>query len=80
MNDSIVLPGGIKGILARQTLRRHIRALAQVQYPDTDILCERVLCQELIRKGRIDISFAGEATDMRRAFVAIARLLGQWPR
>lgn len=77
--DGITIPGGIAGIRARRILRRHLKALAQVLYPDTDILCEKVLCQELLRKGRIDIGFAGEATDMRRAFVAVARLLGQRP-
>uniref|UniRef100_A0A832DUV1 Uncharacterized protein n=1 Tax=candidate division WWE3 bacterium TaxID=2053526 RepID=A0A832DUV1_UNCKA len=79
--DEIIVPAGLAGWKVRRLLRRHMHKLelARGGSTDTDLLCEEVICEQLVRQGRVDESFIGEAHDMRRAFVAVARLLGQRP-
>jgi len=73
--DQIVLPTGPAGRKARRLLRKHIKMLDQVAGSSTDPLCEKVVCERLLEVGKVDSSFIGQAKDMRRAFVAIRRLL-----
>ena len=72
--DAIVLPGGIKRILARRQLRRFIKKAEKKG--SLDLLAEKALVAELRKTGKVDLSFVGEAHDSRRAFYAVKRFLG----
>ncbi|GMR19210.1 MAG: hypothetical protein BMS9Abin34_341 [Patescibacteria group bacterium] len=74
--DEITVSTGLAGWRVRRLLRKHIRKLNQVVGGSTDLLCEKVICEQLLKHGRVDLSFAGEAHDMRRAFYAVKRILG----
>jgi hypothetical protein len=78
MNE-IFVPTGLAGWKVRRLLHKHLRKLEQAKGGPADLFCEEAICEQLFRQGRVDESFIGEAQDMRRAFVAIARLLGQRP-
>lgn len=74
--DKIVLPNGFQRKLAVKALRRHLKELAEVESHGTDLQCEIAIFEKLLRDGSVDLSFAGEARDMRRAFYAVKRMLG----
>lgn len=74
MNEIITIPTGLAGWKARRLLRSHIRKLSKISDGSTDP--ERTLCEQLLKHGRVDLSFVGEAKDMRRAFYAVKRILG----
>ena len=74
--DEIVLPKGVAGISARRLLRRYLKELAEVESHSTDLQCEIAVCEFLLKNGTVDVSFAGQAQDMRRAFYAVKRMLG----
>ena len=76
MNDRIVLPGGLHGPYVRLRLQKHLRMLNQTEGHSTDLQCEKAVCEQLLKAGSVDISFAGEAHDMRRAFFAVKRMFG----
>lgn len=76
MNEQIVLPSGSRGSHVRRRLHRHLRMLEQVDGHSTDLQCEKAICEQLLKVGSVDIGFAGEAHDMRRAFYAMKRMLG----
>ena len=73
--EEITIPTRLAGWKARRLLRKHIRVLDQVVDGSTDLLCEKVICEQLLEHGKVGLSFAGEAKDMRRAFFAIQRML-----
>ncbi|OGC44361.1 hypothetical protein A2V54_03210 [candidate division WWE3 bacterium RBG_19FT_COMBO_53_11] len=75
--DAIVLPGGLKGILARFRLHLFIKKAERKNSPD--LLAEKDMVRQLLEKGRVDESFIGEALDTRRAFFAVRKMLSQRP-
>jgi len=87
--SEILVPKGLAGWKARRTLRRHLRDLEEGKFGDDKLgspsLFEHFLCMVLLAEGKLDESSldkgdSKEARELRLAFVAIARLLGQWPR
>ncbi|HLD96402.1 MAG TPA: hypothetical protein VI794_01600 [Patescibacteria group bacterium] len=77
MNDRIVIPNGIEGAALRLRLRQYLSDIEQLQSTGTDLQCEIAVCQKLLRDGSVNVSFAGQARDMRRAFYAIKRMVGK---